>query len=147
GVVATELVVVRAEGRAVDGGPKKHGPRLAVGGVDAQYRHAAIRQPARVDAQNNAVRRELPPVHREVDHAAAPPEPGGFQPPGRSRDGLNDLVLQLARVLDGAQGLAGARVVPGGWLQEELWPGVRVGGVEEDLLAPQPGLLPDAVAD
>src|SRR5207249_8427209 len=79
GVVAAKLVVVAAEGRAVDGGSEENGERLPFGGIDAQDGHAAVGQTARIDAEDNAVRRELSPVHHEMDDPASPGQPSRLE--------------------------------------------------------------------
>src|SRR5262249_50824700 len=72
GVVAAKLVVVSAKRRAVRGGPEEDGTHLTIGRTNPQHRDTAVSQAARVDAENDAVGREFPAVHGEMDNTSAP---------------------------------------------------------------------------
>ena len=61
------------------GGAEEDGARLAVGAVDAQHGNGAVGQAARIDAEDDAVGRELAAIHDEIGHPAAPRQPGRFQ--------------------------------------------------------------------
>ncbi len=104
--IAAKLIIVGTERGAMDGRTKKHGTQLAVGTVDAHHGNGAVRQTARVDAENDAARSELAAVHDEIDHAAAPGELRRFQMAGCIDDSLNHFFLKPMRILDDPQPLA-----------------------------------------
>src|SRR6202011_2310193 len=99
GEVAAELIIVPAERRAVDGGAEQHGPPLAVAAVDAEHGNASVRQAARIDAEDDALRCELAAIHGEVDDAAAPGQACGLHAFECLHDHVDDLVLELPGVL------------------------------------------------
>ena len=98
GVIATELVIVRAQRGAVDGGAEEHAARFAIATVDAQNGNGAVGQAAWIDAEDNTFGREFSAVHDKVDHAAAPRELGRLQTGRRLHDGFDHLVLKFGRV-------------------------------------------------
>src|SRR5439155_25882881 len=75
GLVATAFVAGVGQRGVMRTGAEQNGPELAVGVVNPQNGHGPIRQATRVDAENNATRRELPAVHDEVDYAVTPRQP------------------------------------------------------------------------
>src|SRR5207302_9955039 len=81
-IVTTDLVVITPECGVVRAGLEEDGAELAVGGVDARDRHTAVRQAARIDAEPDAIGRELPAVHREMDNTALPRKPRRLQTDG-----------------------------------------------------------------
>src|SRR5207249_8619644 len=68
GVVATDFVAGVSKRGVMRAGAEQHGSELAIDAINPQNGNAAIRQAAWIDAEDDAARSELPPVHDEVDH-------------------------------------------------------------------------------
>jgi len=85
------------------GRAEEDGAQLSVRRIHTQHRHAAVGKPARIDAEDDAIRREFATIHGEVDDARAVREFRGLQFGIGCNDGVHDLVHQLFRVFNGAR--------------------------------------------
>src|SRR5262245_15163421 len=98
-VITAEFIKLSGQRRVVAGVTEDDSAQLSVRRFDAQRRNFAINYAFLVDADDDAVRIELPAVHRKRGRGSPEGELRGRQAFDRSADDLQQVVFESARVI------------------------------------------------
>src|SRR5262245_3419975 len=104
-VIAAELIKLYRQRRVVAGVTEDDSAQLSVRRFDAQRRNLAINHTFRVDADDDAVRIELPAVHRKRGSGSPEGELRRRQIFDRFADDLAQAVYEPSRVIVNERGL------------------------------------------